>query len=321
MGKEVSIIGAGAFGTALAIAIKHAGYGVLLYGRDPASISEMHRSRTTKSIPGCHIDEDIAVTSNVSDTFSSPIIVLAVPSQELRGILQKISNSGACPHIVISSKGIEKQTYMLMSEVSKDVMPKSDVTIIGGPTFASELARREISIIGCSNPAISKYFQSDFLNVIEIEDEIALQVAGAFKNSLAILCGAYSGSKNASGLVFAAGMTDMKKFGVMIGARYNSFDHPAIIGDCFMTCSSRESRNFRYGISLSGLLACEQQSHTIEGRVTAQAILERARKVDNNASLPTIQGLCRMMTGSSSSYEVLELILRARSSADRAQDS
>ena len=292
--KTFGVIGAGAWGTALAITLRRAGRQVILWDHEPAHVADMARTRQNqRHLPGIELDHGIVPTQDLAQAVQTDAVVLAVPAQHIRSMGERMAPFAApgLP-VLIAAKGIEMTTGQLMSDVLAAAMPHSLPAILSGPTFAVEVARGLPSVItlACADAAIGRQLvmslgTSTFRPYLSA-DLIGAQVGGAVKNVLAIACGIVEGrglGDNARAALVTRGLAELTRLAVACGAQAHTLMGPAGVGDLVLTASSTQSRNFSLGHALgSGLTlaqALERAKGVTEGVWTSAIVVPLAHKL------------------------------------------
>lgn len=291
---KVGVIGGGSWGTAMAIAANRAGSEVMLATRNKNVIESIVETRTNEIyLPNVFIDPAIVPTSDLAAICRSDFLVLTVPSHCVRSACIAISDFVAPDvPIVIGSKGVERGSLLLMSEVVQSVLPSNTIAILSGPGFASEIGRGKptATAIACIDEAIGnmlmygiggKLFRPYLTN-----DLVGTQIGGAVKNVIAIACGIARGKnlgENAQAALITRGFAEMARLALAKGARLETLAGLAGMGDMVLTCSSPTSRNMSFGIALgkggsaSDVLMQEGRG-VIEGATAAESIVKLGRK-------------------------------------------
>ena len=285
---RICVVGAGAWGTALAIAANRAGSDALLWTRNQNSYSTMMRDRlNSQYLPDTFIDPDITVTTELSDVRGADFIILAVPAQNMRQMSILLADIiGSEVPLVVASKGIERGSLSLMSEVLAATMPKNPVLIISGPNFAHEVANGlpTATTVACKSESLANQFiyaiGGRYFRPYYTDDVVATQVGGAVKNVIAIACGIAMGmgyGENARAALMTRGLAEMMRLTEALDGRRDSLMGLAGMGDLVLTCSSTQSRNFSFGYRLAndrGELTTQLQAKNslAEGVVTAESV-------------------------------------------------
>lgn len=257
--RTIGVLGAGAWGTALAQMLACDGRGVLLWARENELVEEINSSHTNSLfLPSARLAPSIRATNALSDMAECDTILAVTPAQHLGSVVGAL---GAAPRdLVLCSKGIEAESGLLMNDVAKKAAPDSDIAILSGPTFAHEVAAGLPTAVtlACAGgepqwqrlkpliarPQFRPYFS---------DDVIGAEIGGAVKNVLAIACGVVEGlglGQNARAALIARGYAEMMRFGVALGAQRETLAGLCGLGDLVLTCSSTSSRNFSLGKAL-----------------------------------------------------------------------
>ncbi|MFA5040889.1 MAG: NAD(P)H-dependent glycerol-3-phosphate dehydrogenase [Bdellovibrionales bacterium] len=300
--KHFGVVGAGAWGTALAITLKRAGRSVSLWAFEPDVARAMTEEReNTAFLPGIKLPDDIRVTNSLSDLSGCNALVLAMPAQHVRPMCKTLAPYLNQPTpLVVAAKGIELTTHRLMSEVVSEELPKNPVYILSGPSFASEVAKNLPAALtlasewGAENMALA--MASPMFRLYTTDDIIGTQIGGAVKNVLAIACGIVMGRKlgdNARAALITRGLAEIVRLGVALGARAETLMGLSGLGDIALTCSSMQSRNMSLGFALgqgkelSDILA--SRNSVTEGISTAAAALGLARR--HGVEMPVVSAV------------------------------
>ena len=266
---ELGVIGAGAWGTALAITAQRAGLSPRLWsfeGEVTQSINDEHRNPVY--LPDIDLVPSIRATSNLLDMAAYEILLLVTPAQHLRSVLLPLASkvSGTVP-LVICSKGIELGTSKLMSETVSELFPDNPVFVLSGPTFAREVALglpTAVTLAGIDTDIASKLatmLRSSRFRPYLSSDIIGAQVGGALKNVMAIACGIAAGcdlGDNARSALIARGLAELTRLALAKGGQAETIAGLSGLGDLVLTCTSIQSRNYSLGLALG-------QGETLEG--------------------------------------------------------
>lgn len=317
---KLGIIGAGAWGTALAQTLAADGSDVLLWARESELVAEINSARTNSLfLPGTPLAETIRATGDLADFANIDVLLLVVPAQFLASVIAGLPEGDR--DLVLCAKGIEAGTGRLMSDVAADAAPGARLAVLSGPTFAHEVAAGLPTAVtlACSRgeeqwkrlapliarPKFRPYFSDDVLGA---------EVGGAVKNVLAIACGVVEGlglGQNARAALIARGFAEMLRFGLARGARAETLSGLCGLGDLVLTCSSTSSRNFSLGLALGqGLSAAEAlagKNSVAEGAATAPVLADLARRDD--VDMPIAQAVCRLLKGEAPAAGVVDDLL------------
>ncbi|HSP87708.1 MAG TPA: NAD(P)H-dependent glycerol-3-phosphate dehydrogenase, partial [Ignavibacteriaceae bacterium] len=255
---KITVLGAGGWGTTLAILLHYNGHNVTLweYKKNYSKILDKTR-RNEKYLPGIKIPKEINISSDLDESAENKnMIVLAVPSQFLRGVVKEINYSVIKNSILVSvAKGIENKTTMTMSQMLKDVFPSlngGQIGVISGPSHAEEVSRKIPTAVVAASSEIetSKSIQSAFITayfrVYSSTDIVGVELGGAFKNVIAIGAGIVDGVKfgdNTKAAIMTRGIAEISRLGDAMGAHPDTFAGLSGMGDLIVTCMSRHSRN------------------------------------------------------------------------------
>lgn len=298
--EKVAIIGAGSWGTALAICLTDNGQKPVLYCRNQKQAEEMCEIRENKKyLPGVSLNEEITITEDLSQAVSgADFVILSVPSQSVREMSHQIKpylKKGAI--IVNTAKGLEEGTHLRLSQVVSEVLGDAvhDFVALYGPSHAEEVSRKLPTVIVASslhNEAAQKVqdlFMSPVFRVYTNDDLIGVEIGGALKNVIALATGIANGmgfGDNALAGLLTRGMKEISRLGVKLGAQYETFSGLTGIGDLVVTCTSMHSRNRRAGIALGQgkklQEVLDEMGMVVEGVKTTKAAVELARSLAVN---------------------------------------
>ncbi|MBS0480894.1 MAG: NAD(P)-dependent glycerol-3-phosphate dehydrogenase [Proteobacteria bacterium] len=308
MTRAIGIIGAGAWGTALAQAMASDGSQVLIWAREAELVDEInHRHINSLFLPGARLADSISATKQIGDFSDFPTLLIVTPAQHLARVLADLADTKR--DLVLCSKGIEAGTGRLMADVAREAAPRAAIAVLSGPTFAHEVAAGLPTAVtlacagaeaqwdrlapALSRPALRPYFSDDVTGA---------EIGGAVKNVLAIACGVVDGlglGQNARAALIARGYAEMVRFGLARGARAETMAGLSGLGDLVLTCSSTSSRNFSLGKALGeGKSAAEGlagKNSVAEGAHTAPILAELARR--DGVAMPIVDAVCRLLSG------------------------
>ncbi len=307
--KTVSVLGAGGWGTALAIHLNNRTFKTRLWARNAEYAAWLKRYReNTKYLAGISIPESVKITADLPEALDgTDLIVLAVPSQFCRSVLIHVMASYPKDTPVVSvAKGIENETLLLPTEVVKDVIGRVRVGVLSGPSHSEEVARHlPTSVVASSKDAdlmktLQQVFTGDRLRVYTNPDLIGVEFGGASKNVIAIAAGICEGmglGDNARAALVSRGLVEMARLGTAMGAKKNTFFGLSGMGDLVTTCYSPYGRNrdvgFRIGKGQKLSQVLNGMSKVAEGVQTSQSILQLAKK--HNLEMPISHEVYRML--------------------------
>jgi glycerol-3-phosphate dehydrogenase (NAD(P)+) len=293
--RNTAIIGAGGWGTALAVLWSKRGNAITLWGNDPARAAKLRDTReNSEYLPGVTLPDAIRVTSDLADCSSADLIVFVTPSVALRSVAKRLQaanlNSGAI--LLSGTKGIEHGTGMRMSEVLHETFPAHTVAVLSGPNLAVEIARGlpTAAVLGCRNhecaEELQSYLGSERFRIYSSDETIGIELGGALKNVFAIAAGAGDGfglGDNSKAALVTRSLAELLRLGTAMGGNPRTFYGLSGAGDLIATCFSQLSRNRRVGERLGRGETVEQiraSTHTVaEGIPTAKSAFECARKL------------------------------------------
>ena len=296
---KISVLGAGGWGTTLAILLHYNGHNVTLWEYKKSYAKELIKKRVnTDYLPGIKIPKEIIITHDLEEsTDDKNLIVLAVPSQFLRGVVKNIHYRKIEDAILVSvSKGIEKNSLMTMSQMLLDIFPHSSenqIGVISGPSHAEEVSKRvPTAVVAASadietSKTIQAAFMTSYFRIYASTDILGVELGGAFKNIIAIGAGIIDGAgfgDNTKAAIMTRGVAEISRLGLAMGARPETFAGLSGMGDLIVTCMSRHSRN-RYvgeqigkGKTLKEILKSMEQ--VAEGVETTRSAKQLAAKND-----------------------------------------
>lgn len=291
---RIGIVGGGAWGTALAVAAVRAGRTALLWAYEPEVVTAINRDRVNPDyLPGIVLPEGISATGDIAAIAACDAVIFVTPAQHLRGACARLApHWGAGTPAIIAAKGIEQDTFALMSEVAEQTLPAgTPIGILSGPTFAIEVARGLPTAItlaiadSARGPGLIAALGSRTFRPYLGDDVIGAQVGGAVKNVLAIACGIAVGADlgdNARAALITRGLAEITRLATVLGARPETLMGLSGLGDLTLTCSSIQSRNMSLGVALGrGRPLAEvmgERRSVAEGVFTAQAVLGLAAR-------------------------------------------
>lgn len=255
---KITVLGAGGWGTALAMAARSKGHAATLWTPFEEEANHiLSCRRQERLLPGVEIPADIHVTTQIAAASGSLITILAVPSQAMRQTARRLKEIEDPGILVNVSKGMESGTYLRMSQVLAEEMPGARIAVLSGPSHAEEVARGvPTSVVVASSDktaaqTVQEALMSRTFRIYTHEDVVGVELGGALKNIIALAAGICDGlglGDNTKAALMTRGLTEIARLGVSLGARENTFAGLAGIGDLVVTCTSMHSRNRRFGI-------------------------------------------------------------------------
>jgi glycerol-3-phosphate dehydrogenase (NAD(P)+) len=313
--QRIAVIGAGAWGTALANCIARAGREVTLWARDPAAVAALVAHRESPRLPGIKLDDAVAPTGALADVAKADAVLLAVPAQDLR-VAAKVLIAHVDRHVpvIAAAKGIERGTHKFMTDVIAETMPDAIPAILSGPSFATDVARGLPTAVtlACAQEktaaSLASALGSPTFRPYHTTDVRGVEIGGAAKNVLAIAAGIVQGRKlgaSATAALVTRGFAELTRFGRAFGARPETLTGLSGLGDLILTCSSPQSRNFSLGIALGEGRAADGK--LAEGAFTARALMELARK--KGVEMPISTAIAAVLDGALSIDQAIEGLL------------
>jgi glycerol-3-phosphate dehydrogenase (NAD(P)+) len=317
----IVVLGAGAWGTALANLAAARGEQVMLWGRDPSQVQAITRERENRRyLPGVRLAANVEPVPNLDCVSEAELVLAAVPTQAFREVA-RISNSTARAGTlwVICAKGIERTSKQFLSNVVAEELPGAVPAVLSGPSFAGDVAKGlpTAVTVAASNDNIARdiaqRLATPSFRLYRSTDIRGVEIGGAAKNVLAIACGIAKGAglgASAGAALIARGFAELARFGRAFDARPETLMGLSGLGDLVLTCSSEQSRNFSYGLALGRGETPQSASHgrLVEGAFTAPVLIElaRARGVD----MPISDCVARVIAGKLQITDAIEALLQ-----------
>lgn len=305
MSLAVTVLGGGAWGTALAMQMRRAGHEVRLWARAAETVEAIHQSENRRYLPGIRIDAGIGATTDSAEALSGAGCVFAVtPAQALRDVLGTVGPDvpPGVP-LVLCAKGIEHETGLLLSQVAGELLPGNPVAALSGPSFAADLAKGlpTAVVIATRNEALAaelaQSFSTERFRCYSTGDLVGVEIGGALKNVFAIAAGAVTGAglgASAQAAMVTRGFVELRRIGQAFGAEPETLMGLSGLGDLLLTCSSAQSRNFAYGLALG-------RGESLEGRPLAEGVATAgiAAKIagERGVDAPIITAVAAILAG------------------------
>lgn len=317
---SVGVIGAGAWGTTLACVAARNGHGVRLWSRDSDRAACLNQTRTHPRLPGVTLASGVLATARREDLDDSDLILLATPAQALRQNLQSFSEFLRRPlPMVICAKGIETATGRFMSEIVQEIMSTAEPFVLSGPGFAADVMKNKPTAVTLAGrqlqqaTALAAQLSLPTFRIYSSGDLLGVQLGGAVKNVLAIACGISDGRSlgdSTRAALITRAFSEMLRFGKSLGADPLTLTGLSGLGDLVLTCSSRQSRNFSFGIRLArgeAAAAGLAEGSTIEGIHTAKAVTAIA--AERGLDMPICRAVSMILAGSITIDEAIDQLL------------
>lgn len=322
---SIGVIGAGAWGTALAQVCARAGgpsRRVTLWAREPEIVESINSARENITfLPGITLEPAITATGDMSDLGEASAILMVTPAQHMRASLLALK-----PHlksgtpVLLCAKGVEQGSHKLLTQVLAEVLPDAVPAVLSGPSFAGEVARGLPTAVtlACADEALAH----ELMQAVGIPtfrpyfspDLIGAEIGGAVKNVLAIACGIVEGKKlgaSARAALTTRGFAEMTRLGLALGARAETLAGLSGLGDLVLTCNSPQSRNMSLGLALGEGKSLDEimgaRSAVTEGVHSANAVVELAASL--NIEMPISEAVAAIVTGKSSVDDAILALL------------
>ncbi|MEO1046452.1 MAG: NAD(P)H-dependent glycerol-3-phosphate dehydrogenase [Pseudomonadota bacterium] len=315
---QIGVLGAGAWGTALAQLLASDGRAVRLWAREvevAEAINTAHENPVF--LPGQPLSAQITTTDDLTMMNGLEALLVVTPAQHMRSVLQQLETPGA---LVLCCKGIEASSGRFMTDIANEIFPDAPIAVLSGPTFAHEVAAGKPTAVtlSCTDDALweqlAPMIARRHFRPYRSRDMIGAEIGGAVKNVLAIACGVVDGlglGQNARAALISRGFAEMVRFGVACGAEAETLNGLSGLGDLVLTCSSERSRNFALGRSLgegeSAQALMTGRTTVAEGAHTAPVLqkVAQARDVD----MPIVDAVCTLLSGVADAQSVVEALL------------
>jgi glycerol-3-phosphate dehydrogenase (NAD(P)+) len=301
---KIAVIGAGAWGVALANVITRAGRNVTLAARDAQRAAVIGERRESLRLPGIRLHDQVQVAIASADAARHDAILLAVPAQQLRAAVTMIAPllTDRIP-VIACAKGIERGTHKFMTEVIAECAPSALPAILSGPSFATDVARglpTAVTLAASDDAvaaALAQALGSTTFRPYHTTDVRGVEIGGAAKNVLAIAAGIVSGrglGASAAAALTTRGFAELFRFGDAFGARPETLTGLSGLGDLILSCESAQSRNFSLGIAL-GKGQAAQSGRLVEGAFTAPVLIEMAN--EKGVEMPIASAVAAILDG------------------------
>lgn len=306
---KIAVLGAGAWGTALACVLAAKHDAVTLWANEPETVEAINTAgENTPFLPGVTLPAAIKATDKLADLAMADIILMVVPAQFAGRMIAALKEHNDKAVLVLCAKGIERDSLQLMSDVAARHWPQQRIAVLSGPSFAADVARGLPTAVtlACADITcgqwLSEHIASPGFRPYLSRDIIGAEIGGAVKNVLAIACGIVAGKRlgeSARAAVTARGFAEMQRLGVALGAQLETLAGLSGLGDLILTCSSDTSRNFSLGRALGEGQTLEAvlgaRNSVSEGAMSAAAIRQLADK--HGLDLPICSAVDAILTG------------------------
>lgn len=321
----ISILGAGAWGTAIAVSLSSR-QGITLWTHNKSTFDSIIEKRESDKLSGCLIPDNVSVKLDIEDTINSTLIIIATPTQSLREVFRQLHNCGVKKDIpiIITCKGIEKSTLMLTSEVVEEILPDNPIAVFSGPSFAIEVAKKlpYSMVLACQDATLGLKLISELqhknVKLHFSEDVVGVQICAALKNVFAIACGIILGKKlgyNAHAALITKSMDEIRTLYLAKTGNNNMdiFFGPACLGDLVMTCTSLNSRNLSFGSKIGSSDEHDIQQILLESKLltegvsTVQSAFHLAQKL--GAQMPICEAIYKLLYENASIDDTISILM------------
>ena len=323
--KKVSVIGAGSWGSALAVLLANNGHEVTLWTHDPHEIEMLSTKREqVEKLPGVKLPDNIMIEADLKTALTDEdVVVMAVPSPVVRMVAKQMSPFIKDGQIIVNvAKGIEDVTYKTLSDIIEEEIPNAEVCVLSGPSHAEEVGRGipTTVVVGAKNKETAEMLQDVFMNKVfrVSSDIVGIELGGALKNVIALAAGTVDGlgyGDNTKAALMTRGIAELTRLGEALGGKPETFSGLTGVGDLIVTCTSVHSRNRKAGYLMGkGMTAEEAMKEVkmvVEGVYSAKAALGLAKKC--NVAVPIVEAVNRVLfENADPKEEVSNLLLRER---------
>lgn len=314
---RITVLGGGAWGTALALAMQRAGNAVRLWARDEKTVAAIGKGENPRYLPGIKLEPALDATSDLKTALSNTDCVLVVtPAQVLAQVLGDIQPlvRKKIP-LVLCAKGIESGTGRLPSQIAGTVLPQNPVAVLSGPSFAADVARGLPTAVVIASRAeadaatLAHRFSTVSFRCYSTDDLTGVEIGGALKNVFAIAAGAIAGAglgASAQAAMVTRGFVELRRIAAAFGARPETLMGLSGLGDLILTCSSAQSRNFAYGLALG-------RGEELAGRPLAEGVATAAIAArvatERGVDAPIITAVAQILAGHVTIHEAVSALM------------
>ncbi|NBB13529.1 NAD(P)H-dependent glycerol-3-phosphate dehydrogenase [Pseudomonas sp. SLFW] len=327
--QPIAVLGGGSFGTAVANLLAGNGHRVLQWMRDPEQADAIRVNRENpRYLKGIKVLDAVEPVTDLKSVLSAcQLVFVALPSSALRSVLTPHVELLTGKMLVSLTKGIEAQTFKLMSEILEDIAPKSRIGVLSGPNLAREIAEHALTatVVASEDEDLCQQVQAALhgrtFRVYASADRFGVELGGALKNVYAIISGmavALGMGENTKSMLITRALAEMTRFAVSQGANPMTFLGLAGVGDLIVTCSSPKSRNYQVGFALGQGLSLDEAvtrlGEVAEGVNTLKVLKAKAQEVQ--VYMPLVAGLHAILFEGRTLEQVIELLMRAEPKTD-----
>lgn len=321
--KKIGVIGAGSWGTALALTLSGKGHQVKIWDVNPEHLDELEQNReNVRYLPGIPFHGNLRVAKTIEETLrEADVALFSAPAQHFRSALEN-----AAPHLrpemllVNVAKGIEQKTLLRMSEIAFAQLPEARYVVLSGPSHAEEVGKNLPTTVAVASRDLKlaeeaqEIFMTERFRVYTTEDVVGVELGGALKNIIALGAGISDGmgfGDNAKAALMTRGLAEIKRLGLKLGADPATFAGLTGVGDLIVTCTSMHSRNRRCGIMIGEGMAPEEATKkvgmVVEGMFTTEAAYDLAKR--ENVEMPITEQLYQVIKGKSNARDAVESLM------------
>ncbi len=328
--RTITVLGGGSFGTAIANIAATNGHRSFLWMRDTERAIKVQETRENERyMPGYVLHENLTAITDIEDAVSqSDIIFVSIPSKSVRSVVEN-ARKYIKPHqiVVSTTKGIESGTFLLMSQILKELLPNNPIGVLSGPNLAKEIAQKTLTatVIASESSEVRNSIQDllgcSYFRVYANLDTYGVELGGALKNIYAIMSGlaeAYGMGENTKSMLITRSLAEMSRFAVCLGANPMTFLGLAGVGDLMVTCNSSLSRNYRVGFSVGKGKkledAIEELGEVAEGINTLRSVKTKADELE--VYMPLVQGLYAILIEQKEIKSIISGMMLAQQSTD-----
>ena len=331
-GLRVAVLGAGSWGTALAILLGSNGHAVTLWGRDPAVMAAIAtQRRNARYLPEAQIPENVHTTADLRHALVGvDMVLVVVPSRAFRSTLEKVVKVHPTPiELVWGTKGFDPESGGLLHQTAEAILPRqSGLSLLSGPTFAAEIAAMLPAAVTVASAdkdfavRTATVFHNSRFRVYSSDDIVGVQTAGAVKNVLAVAAGIADGlgfGANTRAALITRGLAEVVRLGVALGGRLETFMGLAGLGDLVLTCTDNQSRNRRFGLALAKGLGVDEAvasvGQVVEGAETTRQAMGAGERL--GIELPIVEQVYRVIYDNRSPLDAVGALLTRPPSQER----
>lgn len=328
--RKVAILGGGSFGTVIANMVAENGFDVHLWLRDESLAENINKNHeNSRYLPGYGLSERLSASTSMELVLEgADLVFVSIPSQSFRQVVQQARPWLKADQMLVSTtKGIEAQTFSLMSEILKEEMPSARIGVLSGPNLAKEVASRQLTATVIASDSselrgsVQGILHSSYFRVYASSDTYGVELGGTLKNIYAIAAGLSSAlgmGENTKSMLMTRSLAEMSRFAVCMGANPMTFIGLAGVGDLIVTCMSPLSRNYRVGYALGEGKSLEQAvaalGQVAEGVNTIKHVKEKAAEMD--VYMPLVAGLYEVVFNNAPVAEVVKMLMMNEQSTD-----